>query len=298
MNDDITILIPTYNRAQALKAVWPSYMRCGDVKRIVVVNDGSTDQTSALVRALKKDSPIPVTLIENPERLGQQLSRKKAIASADTKWVLFGEDDVYLDDCYINTLHRQAYELSIYIIAGRLVTVIVPGEFSPDLIQDVPSQNSTIFDLTRLDADFSASPPTLMTAPYLHSIALIKRAIFTNISFDPWYKGNAHREETDFYISANESGYRVYFTPDTVCFHLRGPICKSGGQRINRLALEFWYFINTWHMVSKHWHFLQKQYQFSGIPITWMMSYFVRRQIAQLKRVLHGNFRSTFHGSS
>lgn len=298
MNKPVTILIPTYNRPKALQAVWPCYLQDKNVKRIVIVNDGSTDSTHSLVQELQHVSPIPVKLIEHPQKRGQQRSRQAAIAAADTEWVFFGEDDVYLGAGYLQTLLRQAHLLSADIIAGRLVTTIVPNEFSPDLIRDVSSQNIMPFDLSRMGADFAACPSQPMRAPYLHSIALIKRAVFERIGFDPWYRGNAHREETDFYLSANEQGYRVFFTPDAVCFHLRGPICAAGGQRINRLALEYWHFINTWYLVSKHWHFLQRKHQFSGTPITWMTSYMVRRQSDQLKRVLRGDSRSTFQGQS
>ena len=56
MMKPMTILIPTYNRAKALEAVWPSYDDNPLVDKIVIVNDGSTDNTSDLVRRLSEAS--------------------------------------------------------------------------------------------------------------------------------------------------------------------------------------------------------------------------------------------------
>lgn len=293
----VTVLIPTFNRAEALRAVWPSYTCQQDVDRIVVVNDGSIDSTTEVVRRLAAECPTPVVQLEHPHKLGQQHSRMSALAAARTEWVLFGEDDVYLANDYISSLVEQAGKLRADVIAGRLVNVSAPIDFSPDRIADTATTESgPVFDLSRLDANFALRPSMAMRAPYLHSIALIRRDVFQRVHFDPWYRGNGHREETDFYLSANEIGYRAFFSPDTVCFHLRGPISATGGQRINRVAFEFWHFVNTWHLVAKHWAYLEQHHGFTGGVSTWMARYLLRRQWAQLIRIAHRDYRSSFGG--
>jgi len=297
MGDLITILIPTYNRARALQAVWPSYLQDGNVKQIIIVNDGSTDNTHSLVQELQRASPLPVELIEHSQKRGQQQSRQIAIAAADTEWVLFGEDDVYLGEGYIGTLLEQAQQLNADIIAGRLVTALVPDKFSLDCLRDVPSgATDSIFDFTCFEADFAARTSQPIPAPFLHTIALIRRSIFDKIAFDPWYRGNAHREETDFYLMANVKGFCVFFTPGAVCFHLRGPISASGGQRINRIAVEYWHFVNTRHMLEKNWPYLQRRYGFKGSVTTWMLGYLMRRQHSHVQRLLRTGYKSTFQG--
>ena len=299
MDTSVTILIPTFNRVRSLQAVWPSYLADRSVKQIIVVNDGSTDETGEMVHSFQKNSPIPITLIDHPARLGQQRSRQTAIAATDTEWLLFGEDDVYLGEGYVQILLHQANQFNADIIAGRLVTALIPGEFSPNLLQDPPNvPDGPLFDISRFEANFAARPFSPIPAPYLHSISLVRKSLFEKISFDPWYRGNAHREETDFYLSANEQGYRVFFTPDAACFHLRGPICASGGQRINRIALEYWLFINSWHMVSKHWAYLHSVHGFRGNVASWILKHFVRRQFSQVRRILRTGFRSTFQGQN
>jgi glycosyltransferase involved in cell wall biosynthesis len=295
----ITILIPTYNRIRALEAVWPSYFGHPDVARVVVIDDGSTDGTTERIRELALSEQIPVDVIRHSTQLGQPAARRSGIAAAQTKWVLFGEDDVWLADDYCSTLLREADELGAAVIAGRLVTARIPNDFSRELLVDEPSpvrDVSDVFDLSAMDADFSARTSDAVPAPFVHSIALIRRDVFANVSFDTWYQGNSWREETDFYLAANSIGARAYFTPETVCFHLRGPICASGGQRINRLVFEILAWRNTKHLVTKHWAYLQRVYGLRGPVSLWMLKYYFRRQMAQLKRIARHGMRSTYDG--
>ena len=131
MTRPITILIPTHNRIHALEAVWPSYFGHPDVERIVVIDDGSTDGTSERVAQLARSATTLVEIIRHESKQGQPAARRTAIAAAKTDWVLFGEDDVWLSGDYCATLLREATELGASIIAGRLVTARVPGDFSP-----------------------------------------------------------------------------------------------------------------------------------------------------------------------
>ena len=299
MTASITVLIPTYNRLRALEAVWPSYFTDQAVARVIVIDDGSTDGTSERVKEWSRSAAIPVEVIRHATQRGQPASRQTGIAAAKTEWVLFGEDDVWLSDGYCSTLLREANELGASIIAGRLVTARVPGEFSRELLADPPSPTrdaSSVFDLGSMDADFSSRTGAPVPAPYLHSIALIKLSVFDDASFDTWYAGNSWREETDFYLAANARGARAFFTPDTVCFHLRGPICASGGQRINRLVFEYHAWRNTRHLVSKHWSYLRSTYGLRGPVLLWMVRYYARRQMAQLRRIARHGMRSTYDG--
>jgi len=296
-NINVTILIPTFNRSRALQAVWPSYFTSRHVKEVIVVSDGSTDDTEDVVRVLAKNSSILVTLIVHPKQLGAPAARQTAVRAATTEWVLFGEDDVWLDQDYVETLLRQSALLECDAIAGRLLTALVPAEFDHSALTDSRSKlQEPFYDMQNLSCHFESCPPSPLQVPHLHVIALIRRQLFSIVNFDTWFRGNAFREETDFFISLNELGYKVYFTPDTRCFHLRGPICVSGGQRRNRLIVEYWHFINTWHLVRKHWDYLSKVHNFRLSCADWMCRYFIRRQLGQLRRLLVGDYHSSLRG--
>jgi len=293
----ITILIPTFNRIKALEAVWPSYMVHPDVKRIVVIDDGSTDGTSDRVRELAETSPIPVDVITHEKQWGQPESRMSGVKKATTEWVLFGEDDVWLAPDYCSTLLREANETGASIIAGRIVTARVPGEFDESCLVDPPSPTrnaSEVFNLDSMDARFAERVSGPVPAPYIHSIALIRRDVFSKVKFDTWYSGNSWREETDFYLAANAAGAKVYFTGSTVCFHLRGPISAIGGQRVNRLWFEYLAWRNTRYLMNKHWPYLKRAHGLRGTATGWTIRYYLRRQADQIKRIAQSGFRSTY----
>jgi len=293
----ITILIPTFNRIRALEAVWPSYLVHPDVARIIVIDDGSTDGTSERVRELAKDSPIPVDLITHEKQWGQPESRMSGVKEAETEWVLFGEDDVWLSADYCSTLLSEAKQLGASIIAGRIVTARVADEFDESCLVDPPSpvrDAHEVFDLHSMDARFAERVSGPVPAPYIHSIALIRRDVFSKVKFDTWYSGNSWREETDFYLSANSAGAKVYFTGSTVCFHLRGPISAVGGQRVNRLWFEYLAWRNTRYLMNKHWPYLKREHGLHGTATGWTIRYYLRRQADQIKRIAQSGFRSTY----
>jgi len=295
----ITIVIPTRNRIKALEAVWPSYLVHPGVSRIVVVDDGSTDGTEQRVRELANHTVVPVTIVRHDNQRGQPQSRRSGIAIADTEWVLFGEDDVWLATDYCAVLLRDARLLDASIIAGRLVTARISGEFNASQLLDPPPArqfSGSVFDFEQMDADFSVTTAAPVPAPFLHSIALIRRDVFSQVTFDTWYAGNSWREETDFYLAANACGARAFFSPNTVCFHLRGPISATGGHRMNRLLFEYRAWRNTRHLVSKHWKYLERSHGLRGSPTSWMLRYYARRQIGQLRRVVTHGIRSTYDG--
>jgi glycosyltransferase involved in cell wall biosynthesis len=291
----LTILIPTYNRCKSLEKVLHTYCQQKYLKEIIIVDDGSTDNTRAMLDLSRESSTIPIRVIHNTFRRGQQFCRHLALSNAVTEWVLFGEDDVWLEPDYCEILLREAKELNADIIAGRLVTAAVGSIFSHDDLVDI-RQNSPmeICDMVNLEGNFDAYPSQVVKVPFLHTISLIKKDVFNHIGFDEWYKGGAQREETDFYIQANSSGYKVYFSPSTLCFHLRGPHSALGGQRINRILVEYYFVINTWHMISKHWKYLKSECHFKGSPLIWMVGYFMRREYLQFKRVVSGDYVSSF----
>ncbi|HEX2723517.1 MAG TPA: glycosyltransferase [Gemmatimonadaceae bacterium] len=299
MTPSVTILIPTYNRIRALETVWPSYLGHPDVARIIVIDDGSTDGTAERVKELSTQTRVPVEVLRHATQLGQPAARMSGIAAATTEWVMFGEDDVWLASDYCSTLLREANELGASVIAGRIVTALVPGEFDESCLIDPPSPVRDVFevfDLDSMDARFSERTPGPVRAPFIHSIALIRRDIFSAVGFDVWYSGNSWREETDFYLAANSAGKKIYFTPSTVCFHLRGPISAVGGQRVNRVWFEYLAWRNTRYLARKHWSYLQREHGLRGTATGWTLRYFVRRQAAQLKRIARTGFRSTYRG--
>jgi glycosyltransferase involved in cell wall biosynthesis len=73
MNPALTFVIPLYNSAATIASLVHD-IEALDVKgghEIVLVNDGSADNTSEICRELVRASPIPITLVEHARNFGE-----------------------------------------------------------------------------------------------------------------------------------------------------------------------------------------------------------------------------------
>ena len=89
----ISVIIPTYNRAKfierALQSVLRQTVACAE---ILVVDDGSTDQTGALVCSLREHSAIPIHLLYQ-ENMGPAAARNLGIQQARSELIAFLDSD-------------------------------------------------------------------------------------------------------------------------------------------------------------------------------------------------------------
>jgi glycosyltransferase involved in cell wall biosynthesis len=86
----LSVIIPAYNREQTIAETVRSVLECGVDAEVVVVDDGSTDRTVEIVRAL------PVKLIEQANA-GPSVARNTGFAHSSGEVIAFlDSDDVWL----------------------------------------------------------------------------------------------------------------------------------------------------------------------------------------------------------
>ncbi|MCI5125152.1 MAG: glycosyltransferase family 2 protein [Candidatus Electrothrix sp. AR5] len=89
----ISVIIPTFNREgfleQAIASVLDQTLACGE---ILVVDDGSTDATSELVREISKGAEVPIRYLYQ-ENKGVSVARNKGIAEARHELLCFLDSD-------------------------------------------------------------------------------------------------------------------------------------------------------------------------------------------------------------
>jgi mycofactocin glycosyltransferase len=88
--DDITAVIPALNEAGAIAKVVHSLMGVG-IRRVVVVDDGSSDATGEVARS------VGAEVIKHPSSLGPGAARMSGLAQVETPLVLFVDADVDVD---------------------------------------------------------------------------------------------------------------------------------------------------------------------------------------------------------
>ena len=96
MTTKITVAVPTHNRASTLRETLVSIAALaippGTELRCLVVDNGSTDATPAVVEAAAGAAPFAMERVFEP-RLGSSFARNRAVDEAKSEFIFFSDDD-------------------------------------------------------------------------------------------------------------------------------------------------------------------------------------------------------------
>jgi len=92
----LTVVIPTYNRREVLRRTLNGYLAQSSphlVSELLIVDDGSTDDTESVVSEFWRVAPFPIRYLHQPNR-GPAAARNLGLTEAATQLVLYTDDDV------------------------------------------------------------------------------------------------------------------------------------------------------------------------------------------------------------
>lgn len=116
--NDISIVIPAYNcREYIIKALESVFSQTVNAGQIIVVNDGSTDDTEKVILSSKFANSIDYFCIKNS---GPGAARNFGVMKSTRKWIAFLDSD----DIWINS---SKLEKQIELINSSINPVIVDG---------------------------------------------------------------------------------------------------------------------------------------------------------------------------
>jgi glycosyltransferase involved in cell wall biosynthesis len=258
----ISIIIPTFNRGYALAQVLDSFYRQKFVEELVIVDDGSSDDTAAIVDAFSRKYPLIKTIyLKNDTRMGAPYSRRRGLIAARGEFILFGDDDDFLEENYTEVCLEKMKSLPADIVSGRHF-YRNPGESVASAIarfqtgeQDVPP-----FDFRRFYINLEAKFTGDVELPFTHAIFLARRELLLSHDIDTFYrKGNGMREESDLQANIYSRGGRIIMTNDTHSVHMHPSEAKSGGQRVGRFAHVYWSLYYTSYFFKKYYNPIMKR---------------------------------------
>lgn len=119
---DFTVIIPTFNRKEILKKCLEALEKQTLKKerfQVIVINDGSTDETSQLLSNLRKKLKINLIVIEQ-KNSGQGIARNRGIELAQAKHILFIGDDILTEKNLLDEhlkFHKK-YPLENFVVLG------------------------------------------------------------------------------------------------------------------------------------------------------------------------------------
>ena len=252
----ITMVVPTRDRAHTLRQVIPSYYEQDLVSEIVFVSDAGSDASEAVVMQCAARYPHVAThFLRNAERSGASYSRNVGISRARNDFILFCDDDEYLEAGYAATCLKKLVAYKAGAVSGRRV-YMRSGETQEQALHRFGNgvRHSRPFraliceyvNAARFDGD--------IRLPITNAIILTPRHLLRQFPYDGFYaQGNGYREESDYQMNLFVHGHDIVVTNDCHSSHLPTQQVRSGGQRTSAWKRIYWSVYYTRYFFGKYY---------------------------------------------
>lgn len=121
LTNNLSVFLPTYNESENIKSV---VLHTKDVLQdvvdnweIIVVNDGSSDNTKAVVEALSKDDKR-IRVINHEKNLGYGSSLRTGFYNSKYSWISFIDSDGQFDFSEISRFIEKQKETNSDVVIG------------------------------------------------------------------------------------------------------------------------------------------------------------------------------------
>ncbi len=252
--NEITLVVPSYNRAAALRANLANMLELSDVTEVVIVDDGSSDDTAAVCEQFGDPR---LRVISHPTNRGVAAARNTGVAAAQGEWILFGEDDCRFPHDYGRILREEAIRHQADLAGAPILHKRTSDEEIHDIARAAPRSERPSIE------EVGIFPTKTIETPFLPALALINRKVFDRIGFYEGFEVNGYREETDFFVQAVRAGFRSICTPATFAYQVN--TWRGGQHHSSSLRYEYWVLRNNWRFLTRHRRWLAEQGYVKGI---------------------------------
>ncbi len=218
-----SVVIPTHNRSEILSecllALFRQDFDLGQFE-IIVVDDGSQDNTQEVLQKLQKKSPVNLTFFHQSNQ-GQGVARNKGISKATGDIILLLGDDIIATPALLKEhdrthhFHPEENAAVLGFITWHPKLVVTP-------LMKFMEQGGAIlgrfgghqfaFDLLkgRRTADYRFF--------YTSNISL-KRSLLLEFKFDPWFSGYGWEDIELGYRLTKQAKLTLYYEPAAIGYH-------------------------------------------------------------------------------
>jgi len=205
----ISFLVNTRNRGAVLLPALQAYgrMRCRAPWEIVLVDNGSTDETPRLLAEFQARSPVPCQVLRE-QRPGSSCAKNTGWRAARAPLLAFTDDDCYPAPDFLEQMLAAFEDAGIGFVAGRLLL------YDPT---DLPTGIKLDSDRRAYPAGFAFPPGELHGANF----AFRREVLETIGGFDeligagtPW-----PFEDVDAAMRASLAGFAGCYDPRPTIFH-------------------------------------------------------------------------------
>ena len=214
MPESLSIVIPTYNRQDVLARALDGYLRQsapGYIAELIVVDDGSTDNTHFVVEQFAANAHFPVRYLSQPNR-GPAAARNVGIREARSTLLLFTDSDIVPHPDLV-AQHIRWHEKHPQPHVSVLGYVTWPDELHPTPFMRWYGEDK-LFVFNRLrgasEGDFQCF--------YTCNLSLKTGFLRANGQFDESFVTAAY-EDTELGYRLSQRGLRILYNPAAIGYH-------------------------------------------------------------------------------
>jgi GT2 family glycosyltransferase len=230
----LSVIVATRNRSHAVAACLDSIAaalaKAAPLDaEIIIVDNGSTDDTAALIEAWRSASNIPVKALSEPLP-GKGRALNRALRSAQGELLAFTDDDCRLHVEHVNDLLRYASADRDLVLRGGRIELGDPDDF-PFTINIEPTRKCWSLAQNSARHDFRAGQINGCNMT-------MRRALYDRVGpfdedFGPGSKMGSG-EDTDFMFKAYLAGTPLEYVPDMTVYHHHGRRTAEAGRALWR----------------------------------------------------------------
>jgi glycosyltransferase involved in cell wall biosynthesis len=230
----LSVLIATRNRANAiascLRSIAAALANAGPIEaEIVVVDNGSTDDTAAVLKAWVNADGVPVKPLHEP-RKGKARALNRALQAAQGEILAFIDDDCRLSIEYVNQLLRHDAADTEVVLRGGRIELGDPTDL-PFTINTEPTLKR--WQRTMNSARYERFRGRINGCNMTMRRALVERLGPFDEDFGPGSLIGAG-EDTDYIYRAYLAGATLEYVPDMTVFHHHGRKTADDGKELFR----------------------------------------------------------------
>jgi len=219
---DIGVVVVTYASASTIERCLSALLAARHVMRIMVVDNGSGDETCEIVERLAARDPR-IGLVRNEDNRGFAAACNQGATAIAQPWIAFVNPDAFVER---DTLARLAEAAMARAGAGLLGVEHRDEAGVPDPAsrRSDPSLREQLLSFGRRDNLFMGRDPGQDVQPVeavSGALMLLPAVLFVRIGgFDEGYR--LHAEDLDLCRRVRQAGYEVLVVNDLAVTHLRG----------------------------------------------------------------------------
>ncbi|GIP19102.1 glycosyl transferase family protein [Paenibacillus montaniterrae] len=213
----VSVIIPIHNGAEFIEQCLESVLKQKEnIHEIIVVNDGSTDGTSDILKRYSDQ----IKIVSFNQKRGVSVSRNNGVILSQSDWILFLDaDDILSDDFvkkYIFTLNKEPNDT--ILVYSKAIEITKEGNITNIIYEGFDMLNGTAFG------------HEIVRNRILLTGTMVKRDLFLNVG--GFNETLTHGEDWDLWLRLSKYGAFKYAST-TVVFIRRHE--SNSSAKLNRM---------------------------------------------------------------